>query len=137
MSRPQTRFAWNGAVALAYQVIGEGPVDLVYVQGWASNVEANWDMPEIARWIRDLSEGVRLIVVDRRGYGCSDSSGPSDVAPLEVMAEDLLAVMDAAGSDRAVLFAWQETVFTVHELPCGPGLGRGSRASSGRRRCRQ
>lgn len=65
MERPATRFAWNGDMALAYQVLGEGGPDLLYVQGWVSNVELNWEHPTMARFLRGLARQRRLIVMDR------------------------------------------------------------------------
>jgi class 3 adenylate cyclase/pimeloyl-ACP methyl ester carboxylesterase len=102
---PQTRYAWNGDVALAYQVIGEGPVDLVYYQGLESHVDLNWEGPRLARFLRRLAGHARVIITDRRGWGCSDRFAPSDVPPLETFTDDLIAVMDAAGCERATIFA--------------------------------
>jgi len=107
--RPETRYAWNGDVALAYQVFGAGPVDLVYLQGWVSHVDLNWESPYLARFLRGLGERARVIHTDRRGWGCSDRFSPGDVAPLEVQVDDLVAVMDAAGSERAVIFVSYDT----------------------------
>jgi class 3 adenylate cyclase/pimeloyl-ACP methyl ester carboxylesterase len=107
--RPETRYAWNGNVALAYQVFGAGPVDLVYVQGYTSHVDFNWDSPHLARFLRGLGERARVIHTDRRGWGCSDRFSPGDVAPLEVQVDDLVAVMDATGSERAVIFGSIDT----------------------------
>ena len=110
MERPETKYAWNGEVALAYQVFGDGPVDLVYLQGGAgSHVDLNWESPYLARFLRGLGQLARVIVTDRRGWGCSDRFSPGDVAPLEVQVDDLVAVMDAAGSERAVIFSSYET----------------------------
>ena len=109
IERPETRFAWNGDVALAYQVIGDGPVDLVYLQGYCSNVDVNWESPHLARFLNGLAGLGRLIVMDRRGWGCSDRFSPSDVPPLETLTDDLLVVMDAVGSERAAIFGSFET----------------------------
>lgn len=95
-------------MALAHQVVGDGPVDLVYLQGYCSHVDLNWESPHLARFLRGLSSQARLIVTDRRGWGCSDRFSPSDVPPLETLTDDLLAVMDAVGSERAVVFATWE-----------------------------
>jgi class 3 adenylate cyclase len=105
MERPDTRYAWNGDIALAYQVLGDGPPDLVYLQGWISNVELNWESPYLARFLRGLASLGRLVVSDRRGWGCSDRFSPSDVPPLETLADDLAVVMDTVEFDRAVLMA--------------------------------
>jgi class 3 adenylate cyclase/pimeloyl-ACP methyl ester carboxylesterase len=107
--RPEVRYAWNGDVALAYQVFGAGPVDLVYLQGFVSHVDLNWESPYLARFLRGLGERARVIHTDRRGWGCSDRFSPGDVAPLEAQVDDLVAVMDAAGSDRAVIFTSVDT----------------------------
>jgi class 3 adenylate cyclase/pimeloyl-ACP methyl ester carboxylesterase len=110
--RPETRYAWNGDVALAFQVFGTGPVDLVYMQGYTSHVDLNWESPYLARFLRSLGERARVIHTDRRGWGCSDRFSPGDVAPLEVQVDDLVAVMDAAGSERAVIFVSNDTAPT-------------------------
>ena len=107
--RPETRYAWNGDVALAYQVIGDGPCDLVYYQGYCSHVDLNWESPSLSRFLRGLASHARVIITDRRGWGCSERFGPSDVPPLEAFTEDLIAVMDAAGSERAAIFATSDS----------------------------
>lgn len=104
MEIPETKYAWNGDVALAYQVVGDGPIDLIFMEGYASHVDINWESPYLARFLRGLAGHARLIVTDRRGYGCSDRFSPSDVPPLEATVDDLIAVMDAAGSERAAIF---------------------------------
>jgi len=108
MDVPDVHYARNGEVALAYQVLGKGPPDLVFVPQWIGNIEVTWDNPLYARFLNRLASFSRLILVDPRGTGLSDRLSPSDVPPLEVMMEDLSAVMDAAGSDRAVLFGGSE-----------------------------
>jgi len=108
VQRPETNYAWNGDVALAYQVIGEGPIDLVYLQGYCSNVDMSWESPHLARFLNGLAGISRLIVMDRRGWGCSDRFSPTDVPPLETLTDDLLVVMDAVGSERAAIFATWE-----------------------------
>jgi class 3 adenylate cyclase len=105
---PETKYAWSGDVSLAYQIIGDGPIDVVYLQGYCSHVDLNWDSPHLAKFLRGLAANSRLVITDRRGWGCSDRFSPYDIAPLETMADDLLAVLDAAGSERAVIFATQE-----------------------------
>jgi class 3 adenylate cyclase/pimeloyl-ACP methyl ester carboxylesterase len=106
---PETKYAWNGDVALAYQVFGDGPVDLVYCQGYTSHVDLNWESRHLAGFLTGLGQLARVIHMDRRGWGCSDRFSPGDVAPLEVQVDDLIAVMDAAGSERAVVFGSWET----------------------------
>jgi class 3 adenylate cyclase len=110
--RLEVRYAWNGDVALAFQVFGAGPVDLVYLQGYISHVDLNWDSRYLARFLHGLGERARVIHTDRRGWGCSDRFSPGDVAPLEVQVDDLVAVMDAAGSERAVIFTSVDTCMT-------------------------
>jgi class 3 adenylate cyclase/pimeloyl-ACP methyl ester carboxylesterase len=100
------RYAWNGNVALAYEVFGvEGGVDLVYLQGFVSHLDLNWASPHLARFLTGLGRLARVIHTDRRGWGLSDRFSPGDVSPLEVQVDDLIAVMDAASSSRAVIFA--------------------------------
>ena len=127
--RPEVRYAWNGDVALAYQVFGAGPVDLVYLQGYVSHVDLNWESPHLARFLRGLGEKARVIHTDRRGWGCSDRFSPGDVAPLEVQVDDLVAVMDAAGSERAVIFT------SMRHLPDGGPVRRDVPGADGRASC--
>ena len=96
----------DDGVKLAYQTIGDGPIDIVYVPGCESNIELNWDYPPLARCLRRLASFSRLIVLDRRGTGCSDRLSPDDLPPLETQADDLRVVMDEGGSVRAALLAF-------------------------------
>src|ERR1700730_792854 len=103
---PQTHYARSGDVHIAYQVVGDGPIDLVYVPAWISQVEHYWEEPMVARYFERLASFSRLIMFDRRGSGLSD---PVVGAPtLEEQMDDVVAVMDAVGSDRAALFAMLE-----------------------------
>src|SRR5205085_9766644 len=103
---PDTRYARSGDVHIAYQVVGEGPLDLVYVPSWISQVEHYWEEPSVARYFNRLASFSRLIMFDRRGSGMSD---PLPRAPtLEEQMDDVVAVMDAAGSERAAVFALLE-----------------------------
>lgn len=111
MEQPTTRFAWNGDMALAYQALGEGMPHLLYLQGFISNVELNWDHPVMSRFLKRLAAHRRLIVMDPRGTGCSDRGTPRDVPPLETMMDDVAAVLDAAEADRAVILATLEMGF--------------------------
>lgn len=113
MKSRDVRYAWNGDTALAFEVFGEGPVDLIYLQGYTSHIDLNWQSPYLARFLRGLGAMARVLHTDRRGWGCSDRFSPGDVAALEVQVDDLVAVMDAAGSDRAVIFASSDTVPTA------------------------
>jgi class 3 adenylate cyclase len=105
VDKPETRFAWRGEIALAYQTLGEGPLPLLYLQGWPSNVELNWDHPRMARFLRGLARSRKLVVMDARGNGCSERGTPGDVWPLETIMEDAIAVLDAAEVERAAVFA--------------------------------
>ena len=113
---PRTRYAWNGDIALAYQVLGEGPIDLVYLQGYVSNVDLNWEHPALSRFLRELARLGRLIVTDRRGLGCSERFTPADTPPIEALMGDLEAVLDAVGSTRAVIFATGDWGWTEQHL---------------------
>jgi class 3 adenylate cyclase len=101
--RPRTRYARSGSVSIAYQVVGDGPRDLVWVPGWVSHLEAGWDEPLQARFRRRLSSFSRLILFDKRGTGMSDRVADRDLPTLEERMDDVRAVMDAARSDRAVI----------------------------------
>lgn len=108
METPDVRYAWNDDVSLAYQVFGEGPVDLLYVQGCCSHLDLSWESPYLARFLRGLGALARVIATDRRGWGLSDRFSPDAVPPLETLTDDLLLVMDDAGSSRAVVFgSWE------------------------------
>ena len=102
----ETRYAKSGDVNIAYQVVGEGPLDLVLVPGWVSHVEYAWEEPSLAAFLRRLASFSRLIFLDRRGTGLSDRVSP--LPTLEERMDDVRAVMDAAGSDRAALFGISE-----------------------------
>jgi pimeloyl-ACP methyl ester carboxylesterase len=104
--KPNIRYARNGDVSIAYQVVGDGPTDLVVVFGYVSNIEVTWEEPMLARFLERLSQYARLIVFDKRGTGLSDRV--SEVPSLEVRMDDVRAVMDAAGSKQAALFGMSE-----------------------------
>ena len=104
MEVPDTQYAWNGDAALAYQILGDGPIDLLYMDGDASHLDLNWASHQYARFLRGLAHRTRLIVSDRRGCGLSERYEPGHLPPMESTTDDALAVLDAAGSDRAVLF---------------------------------
>lgn len=108
MNAPLTRYAKSGDVNIAYQVTGEGGLDLVYVPGWISNVEHNWEEPTYARFLTRLASFSRLILFDKRGTGLSDRVSEHDLPTLEQRMDDVRAVMDAAGSERAALFGVSE-----------------------------
>jgi class 3 adenylate cyclase len=105
---PETRYARSGNLNIAYQVIGEGALDLVYVPGWVSNVELMWDEPAHERFLRRLASFSRLILFDKRGTGLSDRVPHDQLPTLEERMDDIRAVMDAANSQRAALFGFSE-----------------------------
>ncbi|MGH2608553.1 MAG: adenylate/guanylate cyclase domain-containing protein [Tepidiformaceae bacterium] len=104
----ETRYARSGEFNIAYQVVGEGPLDLVYVPGWVSNVDAMWDEPSYARFLSRLASFSRLIVFDKRGTGLSDSVPLEKLPTLEERMDDVRAVMDAVGSPRAAVLGHSE-----------------------------
>jgi class 3 adenylate cyclase len=101
------RYAHNGDVAIAYQVFGEGPTNLVCVPGFISNLHWNWELPEFRRMLTGLGSFARVAILDRRGIGLSDRLSPKDLPSLEVVMDDILIVMDEAGVERAAVFGWQ------------------------------
>lgn len=105
---PITRFARSGDLHIAYQIVGEGPFDLVYVPGWVSHVELAWEEPTLASFLRRLASFSRLILFDKRGTGLSDRVPDDRLPTLEQRMDDLRAVMDAVGSKRAAVFGVSE-----------------------------
>jgi pimeloyl-ACP methyl ester carboxylesterase len=106
---PQTRYARTAdAVHIAYQVHGDGPIDLLMALGWTTNIEALWDEPSQARFLNRLASLSRLILFDKRGVGLSDRVPESQLPSLETRMDDLRAVMDAADSERGVVFGISE-----------------------------
>jgi class 3 adenylate cyclase len=105
---PETRYAKSGDVNIAYQVVGDGPLDLVLVFGWISNIELAWEEPHLRRFLDRLSSFSRLILFDKRGTGLSDRVSLNDLPTLEQRMDDVRAVMDAAGSKRAAVFGHSE-----------------------------
>ncbi|WP_201862492.1 adenylate/guanylate cyclase domain-containing protein [Microvirga soli] len=101
-----THYARSGDLRIAYQVIGEGPLDLVFVPGFISNLDLYWDEPNMARFLSRLSAFSRLILFDKRGTGLSDRLG--NLPTLEERMDDVRAVMDAVGSTKAALFGISE-----------------------------
>src|SRR5437660_7449320 len=105
---PKTQYTRSSDLHIAYQVVGEGPLDLVYVPGWVSHVELAWEEPTLARFLQRLASFSRLIMFDKRGTGLSDRV-PNDRLPtLEERMDDLRAVMDAAGSQRWAVLGFSE-----------------------------
>ncbi|HEU5064562.1 MAG TPA: adenylate/guanylate cyclase domain-containing protein [Gaiellaceae bacterium] len=107
-ARPETRYAKSGDLNIAYQVVGEGPLDLIYVPGWISNVDLMWDEPAHAHVLGRLAGFSRLIAFDKRGTGLSDPVPPDRLPTLEERMDDVRAVLDAVGSEQAAVFGFSE-----------------------------
>ena len=105
---PTTRYTRSGDVNIAYQVVGDGPVDLVYVPGFVSNIEVMWEDPDMTRFLESLAQFARVIVFDKRGTGMSDPVSIDRLPILEQRMDDVRAVMDAVGSERATLLGHSE-----------------------------
>lgn len=103
---PETRYARSGDVHIAYQVVGDGPIDLVFVMGWVSHLDWFWQEPRFARFLGRLASFSRLILFDKRGTGLSDRA--VGLPTLEERMDDVRAVMDAVGSERAALLGVSE-----------------------------
>ena len=106
MKPPKTQYARSGDFSIAYQVVGDGPLDLVHIPGLVSHLDHAWTHPKYVRFMRLLSSFARVIVYDKRGTGLSDPfiEPPS----VEERIDDTRAVMDAVGSDRAAVFGCSE-----------------------------
>jgi class 3 adenylate cyclase len=113
MDMPEIRYAWRADTALAYQVVGDGAVDLLVLPQFVQNLEWNWRHPLYAHYLRRMASFTRLIIIDQRGHGCSDHSDPHTFPSLETHVDDVLTVMDAAGSRRAAIYGAQETGFVA------------------------
>jgi pimeloyl-ACP methyl ester carboxylesterase len=100
------RYARSGGVAIAYQVVGDGEIDLVYVPDYVSNLVYGWEIPRLRRFYERLAQSFRLILLDKRGTGLSDLGG--HFPALETRMDDVRVVLDAVGSSRAVLLAGQD-----------------------------
>ena len=103
---PEIRYTKSGDVHIAYQVFGAGPLDLVYIPGFISNIETYWEWPEFAGWLHQIGTRARVIIFDKRGTGLSDRLG--QLPNLDQRMEDARAVMDAAGSKRAAIMGLSE-----------------------------
>jgi class 3 adenylate cyclase len=109
VERPPIRYTKTiDGLHIAYQVVGSGPFDLLYAPGWFSNLECAWEVPALGEFLAELASLSRLILFDRRGFGLSDSPTTTGSWSLELGMDDIRAVMDAAGSERAVLFGTDE-----------------------------
>jgi pimeloyl-ACP methyl ester carboxylesterase len=106
LSTPPTHYARSGDVSIAYQVVGDGPADVVLVLGFTTHLELQWESPAFARFFDRIGSFARLILFDKRGSGLSDPV--TEVPTLEQRIDDVRAVMDAAGSERAALFGISE-----------------------------
>ncbi len=104
--QPRTQYAKSGDIHIAYQVFGEGAVDLVFVPGFVSHIENYWDEPSFARWLRRLGNFSRVIMFDKRGTGLSDQV--SELPGMDQRMDDVRAVMDAVGIERAAIFGISE-----------------------------
>jgi class 3 adenylate cyclase len=103
---PDVFYARSGDVAIAYQVLGDGPADVVFVRGFAGDILSVWEQPLLVRFVEGLAEFARVILIDKRGTGLSDRV--REVPTLETRMDDLRAVMDDLGSESAVLWTAQE-----------------------------
>ena len=108
MKMPDTRYAKSGSLNIAYQVVGQGPLDVLFAAGWISNVELGWEDPATARFYERLASFSRLILFDKRGTGLSDRVSDEHPPTLEERTDDIRAVLDAVGSRRAAIFGVSE-----------------------------
>ncbi len=104
--KPTTQYTKNARINIAYQVFGSGSIDLVYIPGWVSNIDLMWACPELVNFFTELGKIARVILFDKRGTGLSDRV--TELSTLEERMDDLRAVMDAVGSEKAVLFGHSE-----------------------------
>ena len=113
---PETRYAKSGDVNIAYQVVGDGPFDLVLVHGWIQSFDPGWEIDAIKRFYLRLASFSRLILFDKRGTGLSDRVEPGALPTLETRMDDMRAVMDAVGSERAAVLGHSEggTMCALH-----------------------
>ena len=114
---PSTRYARSGNVHVAYQIFGEGEIDLVFFPGFVSNIETYWEEPSFAHWLNKLASFARVVTFDKRGTGLSDRV--ESLPTMDERMDDVRAVMDAAGSQKAAVFGLSEggslaTLFAAH-----------------------
>jgi pimeloyl-ACP methyl ester carboxylesterase len=105
---PEVRYAQSGEYNIAYQVIGDGPIDLVVNHGWVSNLDSFWEQPLWVHFAQRLASFSRVILFDKRGTGLSDRVPVHDLPTLEERMDDVRAVMDAVGSEKAALYGYSE-----------------------------
>ena len=106
MEAPKTKYARSGELSIAYQVIGDGPLDLVHIPGLVSHLDAAWENPKYRRFMERLSRFARVLVYDKRGTGLSDPV--TEPPAVEERIDDTRAVMDAEGIERAAVFGCSE-----------------------------
>ncbi|MEP2024248.1 MAG: alpha/beta fold hydrolase [Reichenbachiella sp.] len=104
--KPTTHYTKSGRINIAYQVFGSGPIDLVYIPGWVSNIDWMWACPELVHFFDELGKIARVVLFDKRGTGLSDRV--VELSTLEERMDDIRAVMDAVGSEKAILFGHSE-----------------------------
>ena len=139
--QPETTYAKTDEGYVAYQVFGEGPLDIVLIPSWATNIDVMWEEPSLARYLDRLASFGRVICFDKRGSGVSDPVPLSSLPTLEHWLDDLRVVMDAAGSDRAALIGDTEGgpmamlfAATFPERVAGAGADQHVRPDAPRRR---
>ncbi len=103
---PETHYAKSGDLHVAYQVFGDGPVDLIYAPGFISHLEIYWEEPTIARWLERLGSFCRVVMFDKRGTGMSDRV--RDLPSMDDRMDDVRMVMDAVGIEKAAVFGLSE-----------------------------
>lgn len=104
--KPVTQYTKSGRINIAYQVFGSGAVDMVYIPGWVSNIDLMWACPQLVDFLQELGKIARVILFDKRGTGLSDRV--VELSTLEERMDDIRAVMDAVGSEKAILFGHSE-----------------------------
>ena len=104
MSVPKTQFTKSGDITIAYQCFGSGPIDLVYAQGWLSNIEYAWENPDYARFLSSLGSFSRVMFFDKRGTGLSDRD--VGLPTLEQRTDDIRAVMEAVSEQNGLSSEW-------------------------------
>ena len=110
MEIPDTQYTkTSDGVHIAYQVLGSGPIDFVYVGPWVTHLEYRWELPQYAAYLRRIASFSRLILFDKRGMGMSDPVPTDQLPSLEIRMDDLRAVMDEVGSERAVIYGASES----------------------------